>query len=486
MTLAVQLDAAKTVPAGAEVIGVPVYRGRRVPTEVEVELDVAYLEHRGFEGKVGDAQPLLADDGTTVVALGFGDEGAVDREAVRRAAAMLVRSAGKATHAALVLPPGVDGPVIGQAAAEGAALAAYRYDGFKSKATPPPLARVTVVGRGGARLATGVSRGATVATAVALARDLANTPAGALTPSDLADVAVDVAEREGLQVTVLDEAAVRNERLGALLGVAQGSEEPPRLVELVYDPPGRQRGTVVLVGKGITFDSGGLSIKTADGMTAMKTDMSGAAAVVATMSALPALGVKTRVVGICPMSENMPSGKAVKPGDVLEARNGTTIEVLNTDAEGRLVLADGLSLAAEAEPDAIVDIATLTGAASIALGRKIAPVMVNNAALLEQVRAAAERAGEKVWELPLADDYRKDIDSEVADIKNIGRPGQAGTIIGGLFLREFVGDVPWAHLDVAATARTDEDEGYTRNGSTGFGVRTLIELVAEFQRLPRQ
>ena len=315
-----------------------------------------------------------------------------------------------------------------------------------------------------------------MATAVALARDLANTPAGALTPSDLADVAVDVAEREGLQVTVLDEAAVRNERLGALLGVAQGSEEPPRLVELVYDPPGRQRGTVVLVGKGITFDSGGLSIKTADGMTAMKTDMSGAAAVVATMSALPALGVKTRVVGICPMSENMPSGKAVKPGDVLEARNGTTIEVLNTDAEGRLVLADGLSLAAEAEPDAIVDIATLTGAASIALGRKIAPVMVNNAALLEQVRAAAERAGEKVWELPLADDYRKDIDSEVADIKNIGRPGQAGTIIGGLFLREFVAGIPWAHLDVAATARTDEDEGYTRKGSTGFGVRTLIAV----------
>jgi leucyl aminopeptidase len=476
------LTAARAVPEDTEVVGVPVYAGRKVPPEAGVELDLEYLERRGFEGKVGEAQPLLADDGGTVVALGFGEEGAVDREAVRRAAAALVRAAGTATTAALVLPPAVDGPVIAQAAAEGAVLAAYQYRGYKSKANSSSLERVTVVGGGGARLQAGLDRGVTVAGAVALARDLANEPAGALTPTRLAQVAADVAEREGLQVTVLDEAAIRAENLGALLGVAQGSDEPPRLVELVYEPAGRSRGTVVLVGKGITFDSGGLSIKTADGMMAMKTDMSGAAAVIATISALPALGVKTRVIGIAPMTENMPGGRAIKPGDVLTARNGTTIEVLNTDAEGRLVLADGLSLAVEAKPDAIVDIATLTGAASVALGRRIAPVMATNHDLLLKLRDAGERAGERLWELPLPDDYRTDIESEVADVKNIGRPGQAGTIIGGLFLKEFVGTIPWAHLDVAATARTDEDEGYVRKGSTGFGVRTLIEFVSAFRK----
>jgi leucyl aminopeptidase len=255
---------------------------------------------------------------------------------------------------------------------------------------------------------------------------------------------------------------------------------------MVYEPSGRSRGTVVLVGKGITFDSGGLSIKSAEGMMAMKTDMSGAADVIAAMSVLPALGCRTRVVAIAPITENMPGGAAIKPGDVLTARNGKTIEVLNTDAEGRLVLADGLSLAVEAGPDAIVDIATLTGAASVALGKKIAPVMTTDHDLLHQIRDAGQRAGERLWELPLPDDYRKDIESEIADLKNIGRAGQAGTIIGGLFLREFVGDVPWAHLDVAATSRADEDDGYIRKGSTGFGVRTLIELVMSFEKPGRR
>jgi leucyl aminopeptidase len=480
MTLA--LAAARSVPDDIDVLGVPVFAGRTVVAEAAVELDVRFLERQGFEGKLGETQALLADDGSTVLAIGFGDPAQLDRDAARRGAAALVRGAGKARHAALVLPPGSDAPVMAQAVAEGAVLTAYRFTGHKSKPSPSSLERITVVAPGGARIQTGLDRGITVATAVAKARDLANTPAGDLTPTKLAEFAVAEGEREGLQVTVLDEVAIRAENLGALLGVAQGSDEPPRLVEMIYEPPGRARGTVALVGKGITFDSGGLSIKTADGMTTMKTDMSGAAAVIATMAALPALGVKTRVIGITPMTENMPGGRAIKPGDVLKARNGTTIEVLNTDAEGRLVLADGLSLAVEAKPDAIVDIATLTGAAGIALGRKIAPVMATNHDLLHQIRDAAERAGERVWELPLADEYRKDIDSEVADIKNIGRPGQAGTIIGGLFLREFAGGIPWAHLDVASTARTDEDEGYTRKGSTGFGVRTLIELVATFRK----
>ncbi|MEY2567856.1 MAG: leucyl aminopeptidase [Actinomycetota bacterium] len=484
--MSLELAAARTIPQDVDVIGIPIFSGCRVAAEAEVEVDVGFLERRGFDGRLGESQALLADDGSTVIALGVGDAGTVGPEAVRRAAAALVRSAGTAATAAMVLPAGADGGDAGQAAAEGALLAGYRFTTYKSEAKPSELERLVVVGPGGTRLQAGVDRGVRIAGAVALARDLSNEPAGTLTPTRLAEIAVEVAEREGLGVTVLDEKAIAKEGLGGLLGVSRGSEQPPRLVELVYEPAGRSRGTVVLVGKGITFDSGGLSIKTADGMTTMKTDMSGAADVIATMSVLPALGCKTRVVGIAPITENMPGGAAIKPGDVLRARNGKTMEVLNTDAEGRLVLADGLSLAAESEPDAIVDIATLTGAASVALGKKIAPLMGNDDSLLAQVQAAGDRAGERYWTLPLPDDYRKDIDSEVADMKNIGKPGQAGTIVAGLFLREFVNGVPWAHLDVAATSRADEDDGYIRKGSTGFGVRTLVDLVMQFEKPGRR
>ena len=313
-------------------------------------------------------------------------------------------------------------------------------------------------------------------------RDVVNEPAGSVTPKRLAELAGEIAERSGLSIRVLDEKQIEKERLGALRGVSLGSDEPPRLIELIYEPEGKAKGTVALVGKGITFDSGGLSLKTADGMMTMKTDMAGGAAVIATMSVLRDLGVKTKVIGIVPTTENMPGGRAIKPGDVLKARNGKTIEVLNTDAEGRLVLADGLSLAVEAKPDAIVDLATLTGAQVVALGRRIAGLMGSNDGFLGQVEDAAGRAGEPVWRLPLPDIYRKDIDSEIADIKNIGRPGQAGTLVAGLFLKEFTGDVPWAHLDIAGPARSDEDDGYLRKGGTGFGVRTLVELLTGFSR----
>jgi leucyl aminopeptidase len=377
---------------------------------------------------------------------------------------------------------------------EGIALAAYQFTAYKGEAKPSRLQRVSVVGEEVSQLGAGAARGARIAEAVSMARDLVNEPAGAMTPRRLADVARDLADRHGLAVTVLDEVAIISEGLGGLAGVAQGSEEPPRLIELVYQPsapaPGVGDGhvpTVALVGKGITFDSGGLSIKTADGMMTMKTDMSGAAAVLATMSALADLAVGTKVIAIVPTTENMPGGRAIKPGDVLKIRNGKTIEVLNTDAEGRLVLADGLSLATEARPDAIVDLATLTGACVVALGRQIAGLMGNNDDLVGQVRAASERAGELVWHLPLPDEYRKGIESEVADMKNISSPaGAGGALTAGLILGEFVDGVPWAHLDIAGPSRADTDEGYTRKGGTGFGVRTLIELLSQFEAPRRQ
>jgi leucyl aminopeptidase len=237
---------------------------------------------------------------------------------------------------------------------------------------------------------------------------------------------------------------------------------------------------VALVGKGISLDSGGLSLKSAEGMTTMKTDMSGAAAVLAAVSACGDSGVGVKVTAIAPMTENMPGGRATKPGDVLTIRNGRTIEVLNTDAEGRLVLADGLSLASELQPDAIVDLATLTGACVVALGGLIAGLFGSDDDLVRRIRAASERAGESTWPLPLFDEYGAHIDSEVADMKNIGKGGQAGAIAAALLLARFVDGVPWAHLDIAGPARADEDSGVLAKGGTGFGVRTLLELLRTF------
>ncbi len=309
------------------------------------------------------------------------------------------------------------------------------------------------------------------------ARDMVNTPARELAPDRFAKEAQHLLRGRNVRVEVLDVAALKKERLGGVLGVGQGSKQPPRLVKMTYAPRGA-RGSIALVGKGVVFDSGGLSIKTGSGMETMKTDMAGAAAVIATMSTLAALDVRTKVTAFTPMVENMPSGEAIRPGDVLTFRNRKTAEVLNTDAEGRLILADALALAAEGKPDAIIDLATLTGACVVALGEKIAGLMTNNDALGERVQAAATRAGESVWPLPLPKEYRKLLDSEIADMRNIGTGSYGGALTAGLFLQEFVNDVPWAHLDIAGPARASADDGYTRRGATGFGVRTIVELVA--------
>jgi leucyl aminopeptidase len=307
-----------------------------------------------------------------------------------------------------------------------------------------------------------------------------------MTPSRLAVVAGEVAERAGLRISVLDESEIQAEGLGGLSGVARGSAEPPRLIKLWYVPDGAEVADtpmVAVVGKGITFDSGGLSLKTGDGMMTMKDDMSGAAVVIATLGACRAAGVNVRVLGIAPCTENMPSGTATKPGDVLTTRNGKTIEVLNTDAEGRLVLADGLALAVEEEPDSIIDVATLTGACVVALGPDVAGVMGNDSRVMAAVEQAAERAGEPVWHLPLPQAYKRMHESTIADMKNIGRPGGPGALLAGLILEEFVGDRPWAHIDIAGPSFTDEDSYDQRKGGTGFGVRTLIELLRNYEAI---
>jgi leucyl aminopeptidase len=473
---------ASRVPSDADVLAVPVWSGRRLPPAAGAELDLDYLEGRGFDGRLGEVQSLLADDGGAVIAVGLGDPARLTADGMRRAGAAAVRAAGRARRMAVTLlagaPPELDVAAAAQALVEGAVLAAYAFTSFKSEARPSPLRDITIVSSRPAAAA-GAARGTVVARAVYLARDLANEPAGSLTPRRFASIATAEARRAGLTATVVDERAAAAGNLGGLLGVARGSDEPPRLVELLYEPSGATAATptVAFVGKGITFDSGGLSLKTAAGMAAMKTDMSGAAAVLGAMTAIGSLGAPVRVLALCPLTENMPSGKAIKPGDVLRIRNGKTVEVLNTDAEGRIVLGDALSLAVEAGVDAIIDLATLTGAVLTALGRNVAGMMGRDDAWLAQVLQAAVRAGEQLWGLPLPDEYHRDIESEVADIRNTGGSNPAGTIIAGLFLQEFTDDVPWAHLDIAGTSRADSDDGYITRGGTGFGARTLVELA---------
>jgi len=470
------------VPDDTQVVGVPVFAGRISPDGAGPAINREYLAERGFEGKVGETTTVPGTGGgTTIVAVGVGEPDQVTAESLRRSAAALVKAAWRDRRVATTLlaaaPAGLDRSLAAQAVAEGALMAAYRFTTYKSDPKGCRIESLAVVGEG---VEQGLQRGVRIARAVTLARDVVNEPAGTMTPRRLAELATQVAEDEGLEIDILDELAIANEGLGGLAGVAQGSDEPARLIRLVYDPPGAT-ATLALVGKGITFDSGGLSIKTAEGMETMKTDKSGAAAVLGAMSALPGLAPSVKVIAIIPATENMPGGAAVKPGDVLKIRNGKTVEVLNTDAEGRLVLADGLSLAVEAGVDAILDLATLTGACVVALGKRIAGLMGNDEGWTGQVQAAAGRAGESVWPLPLPAEYRKLIDSDVADMKNIGGGRHAGALTAGLFLQEFVADVPWAHLDIAGPARSDDDEGYLSKGGTGFGVRTILEAVMGFQ-----
>jgi leucyl aminopeptidase len=326
-----------------------------------------------------------------------------------------------------------------------------------------------------------LDRGAAIADAVAWARDMVNQPSGDKPPVAFAAAARKLMRGRGVTVNVFDVPQIRDMKLGGLLGVGQGSQQTPRFLKLTYAPRGARGKPLAFVGKGVVFDSGGLSLKTAGGMETMKTDMSGAAAVIAAMSALQALGVKTRVTGYVPLVENMPSGTAIRPGDVLRIRNGKTVEVLNTDAEGRLILADALSLASEDKPAAVIDLATLTGACMVALGDKIAGIMGNDDEWIAEVRAAADRTGEAMWPLPLPPEYRKLLDSEVADLRNIGTQSNGGALTAGLFLQEFVDGAPWVHLDIAGPARAGSDDGYTVKGGTGFGVRTLIELARTFK-----
>jgi leucyl aminopeptidase len=488
----IELRVDSAIPRAVGVIGIPVSPDGSVPRELE--LDRAALNAAGFEGKLGQTLMVPRNGDPMLTAFGVGPAASLDTARLRDAAAALARSAQRQAQLAVVLPEvkGTSAEDLAQALVEGILLARYRYLSHKQPApAEASLVELTLVGGAADRDAIdrGMRRGATTAYATALARDLANAPATLLTATRMAAVAQALADGCGLAIEIFDEQALAKLGCGGMLGVNAGSAEPPRLIRLTYAPrdergdPMTPLGHVSLVGKGVMYDSGGISLKPNDLVHAtMKGDMAGAAAVLAAMSALAALGCKTAGTGYLMCTDNMPSGSAMKLGDVLTIRGGRTVEVMNTDAEGRLVLADGLMLSTEQRPkvDAIVDIATLTGACQRALGVLTAGVLGNNQPFIRQVEAAAKRTDESVWQLPLDRRYKKELESEIADMKNVGGEN-AGAITAALFLEDFVGGLPWAHLDIAGTARMERDEGWRTKGATGFGTRLLIDLLLNFR-----
>jgi leucyl aminopeptidase len=437
-----------------------------------------------FRGDEGEARLASAGqpDRPDVLLLGGGED--VDpEESVRRAAGLAVRRA--RAQRAKSLAFAIDQPTdpVWEAAAEGLSLGDWSYDelrGDEGRAKRPAALEQLVLYRcpdGPSDDADGqaaVRRGSILAAAQNTARRLVTQPGNIVTPAYLADHAEQLGKRFGLRVETWDAEKLRAEGFGALLAVARGSAQEPRFVIIEYR--GVDEDPFVLVGKGVTFDSGGISLKPASGMEAMKYDMAGAAAVLGAIEGLARLQLPRRVIGLIPTTENLPSGTALKPGDVVKGLSGASIEVVNTDAEGRLILSDALSFACRLNPQAIVDLATLTGACVVALGHHAIGLMASDDDLAAAVEAAGGRCGERVWRLPLWPAYKAQLDSDIADVKNSGgRP--AATITAGLFLERFVSAVPWAHLDIAGTAWADEEGAYQPKGATGVGVRLLVEWL---------
>lgn len=487
-SISLDSQALASIDADAIVIGAAPAEGGAAPAAGAEDLDRALdgrlaeaLRALGATGKAGEITKLPALGAVTakvIVAAGLGEDPSA--EDVRRAAGAAIRSLAGTARVAVALPlPGGSADGV-EAVALGALLGAYSFDAFRTgDEHKSPVEEIRLVASAdGAEAA--LERARILADSVRIVRDLVNTPPSHLSPEDLAGEAERVAGETGLSIEVLDEKALVDGGYGGIVGVGQGSANPPRLVRLSYTHPEASK-TLALVGKGITFDSGGLSLKPAEAMDWMKSDMGGAAAVLGALAGIARLAPKVNVVGYLAIAENMPSGTAQRPSDVLRIYGGKTVEVLNTDAEGRLVLADALVRAGEDSPDLIVDVATLTGAQLVALGTRTTGVMANDDEVREKVVAAAERAGEQSWGMPLPAELRKGLDSAVADIANISGERWGGMLVAGTFLKEFVPDgVKWAHLDIAGPAfNKGEPYGYTPKGGTGAAARTLVQIAED-------
>ncbi len=417
-----------------------------------------------------------------VVGLGKRQDFNVDK--IRRATGQFCRALRKLNchkiattlHGASMASIGLEASA--EAIAEGAILGLYSFSKYK-KPEYEDIDEILIVAKEGEEVPTiksAIDKGKAVAQATNMARDMVNEPANYMTPSRMAEVAKEIATKYDLGLKIFDREDMEAMGMGALLGVAKGSNQPPKLIVLSYKGDEGSQKTMGFLGKGITFDSGGISIKASEGMEEMKDDMAGAAAVMTALGAIAQLKPKINVTAVIPTTENLPSGTALKPGDILKAMNGKTIEVISTDAEGRLILADALSYAAKQGVSPLIDLATLTGACRIALGTFYSGLFGNNQELIDKVRKAAERTGERMWQMPMPEEYKEQNKSDIADIKNAGnRIG--GAITAALFLAEFVDNVPWVHIDIAGTAFSSKESGYIAKGATGVGVRTLVELA---------
>ena len=447
---------------------------------------------KDFSGKAGELLSLYTERSLTAPRLflvGMGEPEKLSLEKIRRGSAAAATAAQKmklgslAIEFSLSLPDGnskISPSEIAQAIVEGAALSAYKYDKYiTSKDNGKKLNRLTIFTpdkKRGNEIRDGVRRGEILVAAACAARDLQNAPSNEIYPETLAHQAQQKGNEHGFKVTVFDQRKIESLNMGGVLTVGKGSNHPPRFIILEHNPGKVKTGTVVLVGKGVTFDSGGISIKPAANMAEMKMDMSGAAAVIGTFQALAELQLQVHVIGLIPAVENMPSGTSMKPGDIVRHYGGKTSEVDNTDAEGRLILADALGYASQYKPDVVIDLATLTGACVVALGHLATGMMGNDQPTMDALKIAGETTYERVWQLPLFDEFEKLIKSDVADVKNVGgRWG--GAITAGWFLKKFVGEYKWVHLDIAGTAILEESMEYIPKGGSGVGVRLLVEFL---------
>ena len=444
---------------------------------------VVQAKEEGFSGKAGQAvlvHPREGDPASRVILAGLGPRDSIDNESFRRAAGRgAARAAAVAVRTLVMHVQGTGTRQAIRAVIEGAVLSQYRFLAYKTRPGEKErsVARIEVLPGNLPRreVEAGVAEGLRSARATALARDLGNEPSGELSPAGLAARARRLGG--GVKVCVMGARQLAREGMGGLAGVGKGSRNPPVFIHLMYRGPS-PRSKVALVGKGVCFDAGGISLKPSEGMHDMKGDMAGAAAVMAAMEAAGRMRLPLHIEGFIPAVENLPDGGALKPGDVVRILGGRTVEVQNTDAEGRLILADAISYALKGRPDHVIDVATLTGAAMVALGRGVAGLMGNDRALKDRLLEAGRVTGEPMWELPLVEDYREDLKSGIADLRNIGKKGEAGTIIGGLFLSEFAGRASWAHLDIAGVAWTERELPYCPPGSTGVPARALLEFLA--------
>ena len=505
------MDSSSRIPAGTPIPKISISTGSFVSARTDVALCFAFQQGAILgppaASALGKALARVARDekfkgkrkevllwtsagrfpAVRYMVVGLGKRAAFSTDMLREACGFAGKraAAAKAVRMAVSLPAGLDAGTLAEASVEGLCLGSYRMSKYLTSVdaigTPLAAAELYTSKENLASARAGVTRGTLRAKATNLVRDLVNEPAIALTPSRMAAVARTIARAQGLEIKVHEKKDLQKMGMGAILGVSAGSVEPPCVIHLTYRPAAPKL-RIALVGKGLTFDSGGLSLKTATGMETMKLDKAGASVVLGVMAAVAELKPDVEVHGIMGMTENMPGGAALKPGDILKTMGGKTIEVLNTDAEGRLVLADALAYAQTLKPAQIIDLATLTGACMVALGPVVTGVFGTDQAMVDKFLAAARSAGEKMWQLPLCEDYSDQLRSELADIKNIPTSRYGGAITAALFLKTFVADtIPWIHLDIAGPAFLESEQGFMRKGATGAVVRTLLTYLGSLR-----